>query len=120
MTDDQARFGEALLHTYSLSRYGITDDLSLDLQLTTLSLIGSGSCLMVPLRVGDDMLAVGPMERDQRRLFLPAGSNVQQHDQVTWVDAGGSVWFVNAPPVTHYIRGLAHHVEALVERKAVT
>jgi len=104
-----------------VERHGITSDLSGDLVLGDLTTQERQvECLFAPLRISDDMLAVGPLERDQRRLFLPTDVDVERGDDLTWLDAENSAWIVTATPTLHYMRGAEHHLEALVERKAIT
>lgn len=115
------RFTATLAHECRIQRQAATMDADLDLQLGTVALVsgeGARACLFVPLRVGDEMLAVGPLERDVRRLYLPLGTDVQEHDQVTNL-GDDSLWVVTGPPMTQDLRGEAHHLEALVERVAV-
>lgn len=120
MTDAE-RFRVVLVEHCKVERYGVTSDLSLDLQLTTLALVADDlDCLFVPLTISDDMTAVGPLVREQMRLWVEAvtADLVREHDVVTR-DKDASLWVVLAPPVTFDLRGTAHHVEAQLEKKAV-
>ncbi len=116
-----ARFTATLVHECKIERQAATVDADLDLQLGTVALVSGEArraCLFVPLRVGDEVLAVGPLERDVRRLYLPVGTDVQNHDQVTNL-GDNSLWVVTGPPATQDLRGAGHHIEALVERVAI-
>jgi len=78
-------------------------------------------CLLVPLSVSDDILAIGPVEQDRRRLFLVADADIEEDDQVTITDSAGTeaIWCVDRPPSLQTHRGLNTSIEAIVVRKAV-
>ena len=120
MTDASDRFEEILTQSCRIERSAASKEATyLDMEFGTFALVGrqrAVKCLLVPLRVGDDMLAVGPMERKMHRLFLPAGTDIEAKDQVMVDDV---IWTAVDPADTQSFRGEDHHVEMLVERKAV-
>ena len=83
-------------------------------------------CLLSEMNVTDDMLVVGPLERDLRRLFLPVATDgratdIEEGDQVTIRDGEGNdiIWVVEEPVDPNSFRGVANHIEALVVRKVM-
>jgi hypothetical protein len=117
-TDSLTRFLAILTESCSITRAAHSAGTNKDLELGTPAVIVAAvDCTFAPMTASKDMLTVGPMERQLSRLFLPAGTNIQQHDVVT--DALGIKWIVSDPPIVQMFRGEAHHVEALLIRKAV-
>lgn len=100
-------------------------DADLKMEFSAWTLVGiqrSVKCLLAPLSIGDEILALGPMEMDYRRLFLPLTTdgrrtNIERLDEVT-VDED-VIWTVQESPGTMSLRGADNHLEVLVTRKAV-
>ncbi len=120
MTDASDRFQEILTQSCRIERSAVTQGSDLDMEHGTFGLVGRQrqvKCVLAPLRVGDEMIAAaGPIERDMQRVFLPVGTDVEAQDQLTIDDV---IFTAIDPPDAQTFRGDAHHIELLVERKAV-
>ena len=118
MTEAERRFRKLLTQTCTISRQTPGTGTDEDLVLGTLTVVATGvPCALQALSVSADLLAVGPVERDVRQLFVLPTVDLQRRDLVT--DADGVEWVVDGVPQTFQARGIDHHIEALVSRKAV-
>lgn len=113
-----SRFSKALTNTCTITRQvaatGEDDDLVLAAPATIAT---DAPCLFCALKASADMLAVGPVEKDVQQLFLLPDADLKTRDTVT--DAAGVEWIVDGVPQVFQARGIPHHIEALVSKKAV-
>lgn len=114
----QDRFARVLTSWCRIARLAIrTARSNQDLVLDDAVLTYQGvRCCLLPLSTSDDMLAAGPLERQYYRLLLPAGTAVRPRDVV---EIDGELWSVTEPEQTIPYWGVPHHVEVLVQRRAV-
>lgn len=109
------RYEQILTQTCSIRRAPISRAADLDMQLGDYTLVvASVACLIVPLDIHDEILTVGSVESEVRRVFLPRGTDVLKHDLLT-DSTTGQVWFVRDVTVEQPLRGILHHFEAIVE-----
>jgi len=123
------RIENIMTQTCRIERSAVSYDADLQMEFATWGLVGiqrAVNCLLVPLRVSDDMFAVGPLERNVQRLFLPLATDgratdIEKGDQITITNDQGIdvIWVVQDPPTTESFRGSDNHIEVLVERKAI-
>ena len=117
-TDAQTRLLAMLTQTCSIQRAPVETGDDLDLILGALATVdASAPCLFCALRTSDDMTAAGRKEQDIQRLLLLPDQDLQRKDTVT--DGDGVEWIVEDAPQLFRQRGIAHHLEATVVRKAV-
>jgi len=74
-------------------------------------------CAISPIGASDDVLAIGPVERNPYRLLLPDGTDVQRGDIVT-IEGFDETWIVSEPPTRFHHYGGGHHIEALIELRS--
>jgi len=118
MTDSEVRFRRILTQTCSIARQSPSAGSDLDLVLGTLTTVALNvPCIIMALKASADMQLVGPLEQDVRQLFLLPDQDIARHDVVT--DAAGVQWVVTGVPQVFDARGVAHHIEVRVEKKAV-
>jgi hypothetical protein len=121
MLSTQRRFLEAMTQRCTIQRAEVTASSNLDMNIADPETVAENiPCLIVPLDVSDDMRAAGPIPINRFRMFLPAGTDVQNHDVLIDEDTAEE-WIVTEPPITQRFRNeRAHHIEAIVESPVVT
>lgn len=117
-TDAQRRFLKLLTQTCDQARQVAETGDDMDLVLGDAAVIETDiPCLIQAVSASADMRAAGPIERDLRQLFTAPDLDVQRRD--LFKDEDGTIWVVNDVPQVFNARGVPHHLEVTVERKAV-
>ena len=112
------QFETQLTQTCSLYRMTISLGTDSDIELGAWTLSSHNEkCLRGPLRVTDDMLAVGPLDQQTSRLFLPRTADIGKDDRI--YISGDLWWTPRDPPIMQYFRGESHHLEMIITRKAI-
>jgi len=113
------RFAASLTDTCDITRSTVSVSADGDMEIGAPAAAASDvACILAPISASDDLMAVGPLPRHVLRLFVPAGTDLQENDKVT---VGANTYSVVAPPEIFDSRGgVPHHLEAIVEKQAVS
>ena len=117
-TDAARRFLAILTQRCSIARQDAETGTDMDLVLGDAAVVATDvPCFIQAVSASADMRAAGPLERDLRQLFVAPDVEVKRRDML--LDEDGVIWVVNDVPQVFNARGVPHHLEVTVERKAV-
>lgn len=109
------RFLKALKYRCTISRRPQSADELGELEFAEAQVVAENvPCAISSIGASDDVLAIGPVERQPYRLLVPDETDIQRGDIVT-IEGVDGVFVVSDPPTRFHHYGGGHHKEALIE-----
>lgn len=111
------RFLAALVNRCTVYRITVTKGSDLSMELEAREIVYELlPCLLDPIQISEDMVALGPLPSHRFRLLVEKDKVLKDGDEVKYED--DTEWTIVEPPGIKAIRGVDHHVEAILLRKA--